>query len=121
MLDCLIYITTSLIIVTKIPDLHSTLSRITHINQEKNPLGRYFMRKWGMKTGLIIATGIFFLLVIISAAIVLILDIAIFKVFYILNAILFSILNLAVAHQNYTGKSNKLTKLIKRITGNYYS
>ena len=120
MLDFLFYITVILIIITKIPDLHSTLSRITHISQEKNPLGRYFMRKWGMKTGLILGTVIFFILTIISAVIVFLSNITILKILFIINGIFVSIMNLAISHQNYTGQSNIFIKILKKITGRYY-
>lgn len=110
-----------LFILSKIPDFHSTWMRIIVTNQEQNRWVCGVMQRSGIKTGLILVAVLYLLVVLLCYAFCLWADNLWLDLQFLLSAVIVSVFNLAVAHQNYTGKKNRLTRLITSKLGRFYS
>ncbi|MCO5232090.1 MAG: hypothetical protein M9958_13140 [Chitinophagales bacterium] len=111
----LLLLSSFLIILTKFLDVHSTLSRISSPEQERNIWVRQWMRKYGIKK---VIWGIFLISVlIVGLSFYLVLKIYTewyFQWLYVFMAIVISLSQLAVAHSNYMGKSNVFTRWLMK-------
>lgn len=114
-------IATILLILSKIPDFHSTWFRISHHGQERNRIVRKIMQKTGPRTGLILAGMIYLAVVAVCHLLCLAIDNFWFDLQYLLSVIIATVFNLAVAHHNYTRRYNMFTRFVERTTGRYYS
>ncbi|TRO66943.1 hypothetical protein [Christiangramia sabulilitoris] len=115
MLELMVYITAALLTLSKFLDCYSTQLRIRNLNDETNSIGRTFM-SLGIKNGIWI---IFLIsLLIILGSVFLISEYystLLYQCLFIITGILVSVVQFAVAHANYYGRENKITRLIRRI------
>lgn len=115
-MELIIYMAAFLLTISKFLDCWTTSVRITHLEQEKNPLARLLMRKLGIQTAI-------WLVFVLTTLIVF------FTVFaamdpgsgqavqtaFVLIAAFISVVQFAVAHTNYYGKLNPITRfMLKR-------
>lgn len=106
-------------ILSKFLDCYSTQLRLKHIGDEKNPLGRSFMKINGPTTGI-------WLVFLISLAIIGLSTYLLlryynnwyYKVIFILVGVFITLIQLLVAHHNITGKNNIVVKILKN--SNFY-
>ncbi len=111
-----IYIVSFLIILSKYLDCYTTSIQITAISQERNPLARRIMKRFGVRTTI---WGIFVLSIIIVSISVWFLfsyyNTTIYKTLFILIGLLVSIAQFAVAHTNKTKRLNIFTRLLLKV------
>jgi hypothetical protein len=112
-MDYGIYIITFLIILSKYADCHTTATQISAIHQERNPLARKLMHKFGIQPTI---WGIFLLSIVITLLSLWLL-VAYFnshpmKLLYILFGALTTIIQFAVAHTNQTKRLNRITRFL---------
>lgn len=108
-----VYIVMVLLLITKLFDVLSTINRIQHPSIETNPIAQKLMIRFGIgKT----AWGVFgFVTVIILIAGGIALDSHQYiKILFIIFGLFLSIVQFAVAHNNWTRRTNFITKLILR-------
>ena len=120
MLNLLFFSVAIILALSKLPDLHSTLVRIRYVNQERNPVARFLMKKTGIKSGLYILTAIYMVIVVLTTYIAWSDIVPFSKIYFIVMGLIISAFNLGVAHHNYTGEDNFFTKVINKITGRFY-
>ncbi len=108
-----IYIISASIIISKFLDCYTTTSQITSVSQERNPLARKVMKRFGIHTTI---WGIFGLTIIIVGISIWLLfrfyDTTFYKVFYIALGLLVTLTQFAVAHTNKTKRLNKFTRFL---------
>lgn len=111
-----IFIVSLFVIVSKFLDCYTTSIQITSISQERNPIARKMMRKFGVQTTI---WAIFFLSITIVSISVLILFVYFntiaFKILFIVSSLIISIFQFAVAYTNKTKRLNIFTKLLLRM------
>ncbi len=116
MINVFIFIVSFLIILSKFLDCYTTSTQISALSQERNPLARIFMKKFGIQKTI---WGVFFLAIIIVSISNWLLftyyDKTIFKVIFIIISLIVSISQFAVAHTNKTKKLNFFTKFLLKI------
>lgn len=111
MLVLLSYISSALILVTKLADCLTTLHGIRYAHQERNRLVRGWMARFGIAK---VIWGVYLMII----AIVILSQYILVKYFndplsivgYILTALFISYTHLAVAHTNHTRKLNVFTR-----------
>ncbi len=103
-----------LLVVTKFFDAFSTIKRIKSVSAETNPLARRMMARTG--TGQAIWLFFFFALIIILLAggMALTGDRTLQWIFVILGVVL-SVIQTAVAHSNWVGHDNVITRQIRHL------
>ncbi len=110
-MNYLIYLVISLLIITKFMDVLSTIIRISHPQIETNPLARKFMIKIGIKMTAWIVFGIVVLIVLLIGIIALRSEVN-FQIFFLAFGIVLSIVQFAVARNNWTTRTNFITRLV---------
>lgn len=107
-----------LLILTKFLDVMSTLYRIHHASQETNPIAGRWMAKYGVKR---VSWGVFVVVVVIVSLATTLVWISPFpnltKGAYILLGLFISIIQAAVAHTNYSGRYNIITRFVGKLHG----
>lgn len=112
-----VWIVSLLIIASKFADCYTTATQITHLQQERNPLARWLMKKVGIYTTI---WGIFGLAVVnVAVAVWLLNQIAAqepaYYLYYIVLGSFVAYAQFAVAHTNQTKKLNCITRLLLKI------
>ena len=108
-----IYFISFLILFSKFLDCYTTSSQITSLNQERNPIARKFMKRFGIHKTI---WTIFAISIIIVAFLVVLLflfyNTIFYKITYIVLGTFISFTQFAVAHTNKTKRLNAFTKLL---------
>ena len=102
-----------LLVISKLMDVLSTLSRIRSVNVESNPIARGLMQKMGIKTSVWLIFLVSLTIILIAGSIALSFGI-LYQVFFVLMGLLVSIVQFSVAHSNWTGKGNLITRYLLR-------
>ncbi|MBW6471708.1 MAG: hypothetical protein K0B14_01170 [Anaerolineaceae bacterium] len=110
-MNLLVYLLIALLIISKLMDVLSTIVRIKHPQIETNPLARKMMTKIGIKTTAWIVFGIVVLIVILMGRIALKADVY-FQIFFLAFGFVLSIIQFAVALNNWTRRTNFITRLV---------
>jgi uncharacterized membrane protein YeaQ/YmgE (transglycosylase-associated protein family) len=116
----IVNIATLLLLLSKIPDLHSTWIRISGAHQERNLLVRSIIYRTGPQRGLILAMILYLARVASAHTLCKFLDGRMFNIQYLITATIVAVFNLAVAHANYTGRSNRLSQCILDLFRMFY-
>jgi hypothetical protein len=115
-MDILIYLVVAALIISKFLDCYTTQLRITSINDETNPLGRWFMNKPGTVTGIWLIFLISVIIIGLSAFLLISLsNERYYQILFILIGTVISIIQFAVAHSNFTGTDNSISSKLKKI------
>lgn len=112
-MEIIIYTAAFLLVLSKFLDCWTTSVRITHLEQEKNPLARLLMRKIGIQTAI-------WLVFVFTTLIVLFTVFAAMdpgsghavQIAFVLLAAFISVVQFAVAHTNYYSKLNPITRFM---------
>ncbi|OWY21419.1 hypothetical protein C7N43_06960 [Sphingobacteriales bacterium UPWRP_1] len=115
-MELTIYTAAFLLVLSKFLDCWTTSLRITHLEQEKNPLARFLMRKIGIQTTIwfIFAFTTALVLLTVFSALAPHTGQAVQWAFVLLAAVI-SVVQFAVAYTNYYGKLNPITRfMLKR-------
>lgn len=110
-MNFLVYLVISLLIITKLMDVLSTMIRIKHPQIETNPLARRMMNKIGIKTTAWIVFAIVGIIVLIMGGIALTSEKS-YQIFFLAFGLVVSIIQFAVAHNNWTRRPNFITRLV---------
>ena len=114
-LEALVYITAGFMILSKFLDCYSTQLRIKNLHDETNLIGRSFM-KLGIKKGIWLVFLISLLIILGSTFLVFeYYSTLLYQWLFVITGIFTSIVQFAVAHNNYYGRDNKITRIIRRI------
>ncbi|HQH19612.1 MAG TPA: hypothetical protein PKZ43_08660 [Bacteroidales bacterium] len=115
----LIYFISITIIISKFFDCYTTFSQITNINQERNPLARKTMKKFGIHKTIWVVFVLSIFIVIISVWMLqAFFDNLFYKILFIALGTIISIFQFAVAYTNQTKRLNIFTKLLLKKYGN---
>ncbi len=115
-----VYLVISLLIITKLMDVLSTIIRTEHPQIETNPLARKMMTKIGIKTTAWIVFGIVVLVVLLMGRIALEGE-DFFQIFFLVFGLVLSVIQFAVAHNNWTRRTNFITRLVLMYHRKIYS
>jgi hypothetical protein len=110
-MNLLVYLAIFLLIITKLMDVISTIIRIKHPQIETNPLARKLMTKIGIKPTAWIVFAIVVILVLIMGGIALTSELS-YQIFFLAFGLVVSIIQFAVAHNNWTRRPNFITRLV---------
>lgn len=118
MIDIFVWLSSLLVVVTKFLDCYTTDKGIRIIDQERNPLARKLMQRFGMRFT-IWGIFLFTVLLVIAALYMLYGDdpSKLYKLAYIVVALFTSGAQAAVAHTNATGRLNVFTRFLMRRWG----
>ncbi|WP_163931453.1 hypothetical protein [Paraferrimonas sp. SM1919] len=111
-IDVLIYLTVISLVLTKLADCISTQLKIKSIGHETNPIARILMARFGIKGAIWLVFVISLLIIVISAYLVLEAESMLLSAGYITVGLFVSTVQAAVAHQNFTGSNNMITRRI---------
>lgn len=109
-----VWVVIFLLIVTKLCDVLSTLREIHHASNESNPFAQKIMRRMGTKQ----AVWLVFLLAILIIAITGITALTmgvVFQVVFTVFGLFVSIVQLAVAIANWTGRDNMVSTQVRKV------
>ena len=113
-MDILVAISVLAMIISKFLDCLSTQTRLVDINDEKNSIGRMIMKLFTVKAGI---WAVFLLSLLIIALSTWLLyayyPTTFYKGIFVIAGLFISLVQLAVAHNNYTGRSNFITRKIR--------
>jgi hypothetical protein len=101
-------------------DVLSTIIRTEHPQIETNPLARKMMTKIGIKTTAWIVFGIVVLVVLLMGRIALEGE-DFFQIFFLVFGLVLSVIQFAVAHNNWTRRTNFITRLVLMYHRKIYS
>ena len=112
----IVFIVAFLIIFSKFLDCWTTSTQITHTSQEKNPLARWLMLKFGNQATI----WLVFVVVLIIVGILVWQMTATpttiyYKIAFIIMGLIVSAAQFAVAHTNKTRKLNSFTRILQKI------
>jgi cytochrome b subunit of formate dehydrogenase len=109
--DIFVVITAFMLLVKKYLDCDSTAKKIHSISNEQNPIARYFMNKFGIKTTIWLFYAVTVLIVLISViALYNEYNNTFFKVSFIIMGLFISLVQFSVAQTNRTGRVNSITR-----------
>lgn len=112
-LDTALWISATILFLTKCLDVLSTWAAISHAAQETNPIAGSLMRKFGIRNGLWLAS--FAAFAIIIAVLLSIPSMPVeAKPFAIVGMLVVSWIQGAVAMTNFTGGSNRISRSVAR-------
>ncbi len=115
-MDILIITAVIAMVISKLLDCLSTHNRIREVNDEMNFFGRIIMDGLTLRKGI---WAVFFLSLIIIASSTWILyayyPTPFYKGIFVVVAFFISIVQLAVAHSNYTGRPNFIIRQLRRL------
>jgi len=118
MSNFLVFMVAALLILTKFLDVWSTIRRIQHAEQETHPFASRWMGKYGVKR---VSWAVFSLVIGIVILATLLVWINPFPVLtkgaFILLGLFVSLVQAAVAHTNYTGQYNFVTRWVGKMHG----
>ena len=113
-LELLVYIVIGLLVATKLLDALSTLARIRHVDAETNSFARGLMQRLGTRRTV-------WLVAILAAAIISVAGFAalrggpLMQVVFIIAGIAIAVVQAAVAHANWTGADNRITRQVRAL------
>lgn len=115
MMNFIVYLTAGLIILSKFFDCYTTSVRISSAGQERNPIARKLMKRFGIQT---VIWAIFVLTILIVFLTLWILfsyyNDLIYKLLFVFAGLFISIIQFAVAYTNKTGRLNTITRFLLR-------
>lgn len=112
----LILATAGLLLATKAADCLTTLHRVP-TTAETNPLGRALMHSIGHGTAIALVFGVSVAIVAAASSAVLILNWWPATAAYVTLGSAIAAIQLAVAHTNWTGRMNPITRRVARLHG----
>lgn len=113
MINVLIIIISILILASKFLDCYTTSSQINSLCQEKNPIARKFMKRFGIHTTIWIVFALSIIIVAFSVVLLFVFcNTMFYKITYVVLGTFISFTQFAVAHTNKTKRLNILTKLL---------
>jgi len=116
MMNVFIFIVSFLIILSKYLDCYTTSIQITSISQEKNPLAKRIMKRFGIYTTIWGILAFSITIVILSVWFLFAYyDTTIYKTLFIIIGLLVSTAQFSVAHTNKTKRLNIFTKLLLKV------
>lgn len=114
-MNIFIWIVSFLIIISKFLDCYTTSIQITSLNQERNPIARKVMKKFGIHTTIWTVFGISIVIVGISIWLLFAFYNTVpYKISYIFLGAIVALTQFAVAHTNKTKQLNLITKILLR-------
>ena len=108
-----IYLAIILLVATKLLDVLSTLHRIKDANSETNPIARKVMARIGTRKAIWI-TFLIAICVIGIAGVAAINSSIAGQILFLIAGILISCIQAAVAHANWHGVDNAISKLVRK-------
>jgi hypothetical protein len=111
----LVGITALSILSTKAMDCISTLHAVPHPDAEINPLARRIMHRIGVRGAAALAFALTVVIVAIATALTLLSPGTFHAWCFVGGGILVSVVQSAVAHTNWTGRWNVVTRLARRL------
>ena len=109
-----VYLVIFLLVLTKLLDVASTLQRLEHPDAETNPIARQTMFRFGTKKAALIVF-VLALIIIILAGWGAIKGDKITQALFTVAGIAISIVQGSVAHCNWTGKDNFITRRVRAL------
>lgn len=106
-----VYLVIALLIATKFCDAASTAWRIGHLSAESNPIARWFMERLGTTVAIWLVFTLS-LMIIGTAGAAAVAGGNLMKSLFIVAGLLISIIQGAVAHSNWSGSGNVITRRI---------
>jgi hypothetical protein len=103
-----------LIILTKWLDCYSTVKRIPHASVERNRWARGWMQRFGVRQVVWAVLVLVVVIVAIYTALLYWMNLMYIHLAYWIIAVTISIVQLAIAHTNWTGRYNMITKWISQ-------
>lgn len=121
-LDAMVYLSALVVVITKLLDCWSTWIRIGAVRDEMNGLARVLMEKIGIWETITVIFVIEIVVVAISLwMLYLFFDSVLVKLLFIFTASFIALVQLSVAHNNYTKRPNVISKsaglLLRRLKG----
>lgn len=108
-----IYITSFLILFSKYLDCYTTSSQITYLSQERNPIARKMMERYGIHTTIWAIFGLAIIIVSLSVWLLFAFyNTTLYKILFILLGTFLALIQFAVAHTNKTKRLNFFTKIL---------
>jgi fatty acid desaturase len=107
-----VYITASLLVVTKLCDVVTTLQEIEHSTEETNPIARCLMARLG--TGHAVWAIFLLSLVIIGlSSFAAVTSGLLMQVLFVIVGGLIAVVQASVAHCNWSGRGNLVTRAVR--------
>jgi hypothetical protein len=113
-LDILVWITTSLLVISKFLDCLTTTRKIQHPNDEQNLIARKMMQRFGMQPVIWGIFGIALLIVGVSHYGVFLAQSMYYSAGYIGLGLLLAVIQFLVAYTNQTGKVSRVIRMVRR-------
>jgi hypothetical protein len=113
MIAC-VYFVTALLVLTKLGDVATTLHRIEHADRETNPFARHMMIRIGTEKAVWIVLLLALVIIGVCAVAALNGGLVMQSLFIVAGAAI-SVVQAAVAHCNWTGKDNLITRQIRNM------
>lgn len=120
-----------LLLATKLLDVVSTLKRIRNVDDETNPLAHSLMRRFGVRGGVAVVMGVYLAICALSYVLLLVplakwrelVEMGEASGYYFfayhvtmgMSLLLVSLVQAAVAHHNWSGRSNRITRIVARL------
>ena len=102
-----------LLVISKLLDVLTTLAKIRSVNVESNPIARGLMQKMGIRNSVWLIFLVSLIIILIAGAAALSLG-SLYQIFFVLSGFFVSIIQFAVAHSNWSGKGNLITRYLLR-------
>lgn len=107
-----VYLVMVLLVVTKLCDVLSTLQNIRHPEGETNPIARQMMIRIGKKKSIRIVFVLALIIIAIAGAAAIVGNDNL-KALFIVMGVAISIVQGAVAHNNWSGHENLITRRVR--------
>lgn len=111
-----VYTVLGLLILSKLADVLSTLGRIRHADEETNPMARALMRRVGLSGAAWLVFALAILIIGVTARAAIAGDLGM-KILFIVAGTGISVVQAAVAHTNWTGRDNFITRRARMLHG----
>ena len=111
-MSVLVLLTAALLVVTKLLDGWSTLRSIGCPSQETNPRARRWMERFGVRRTVWAVVAVAMVIIATSTAMVVAIDRTWVDVGYVALGLPIAFIQGAVAHTNYTGRWNVVTRRV---------
>lgn len=108
-----IYIVSAALALTKLADVVSTLQRIKHAGHESNPIARRLMFRLGTTTTIWLVFVLALIIIVVTGLGALRSGPAL-QAAFLVAGVAISIIQLAVAHSNWTRRDNLVTRMVRK-------
>ena len=109
-----VYLVIALLVLTKLFDVASTLQRLEHPDAETNPIARQTMIRFGT-TKAVLIVFVLAIIIIILAGWAAVNGGKIMQALFTVTGVAISIVQGSVAHCNWTGKDNFITRRVRTL------